>query len=229
MKTPGFMINAKYLITKQSICTCIRPFCFIFAFNVLIINGLYGQGLEKLDKKQGYKNIQIGDSIHKHTFFFEYDGRANDGYDVYSLILQEGLVYQIPADSLTKVPKDTILPNPYLNIGHIPLRRMHLLVYKEKIYEILLTFEGLYFQDVKEILISAYGEPNILLCDEIESDGVKKIDCLWRGKVMGLWCRFVDFGEEQQKTLVGFKNYKAVDKIKKEMQKQAVKEILGEN
>ena len=122
---------------------------FLFV-NVLVISGLCAQGLTKLDKKKGYKNIQVGDSIQRHTFFFEYDGRANDGYDVYSLILQPGLVYQIPADSLTRTPKDTILPNPYLKIGHIPLRNMHLLVYKKKVYEIILILEAIYFPEIKK-------------------------------------------------------------------------------
>lgn len=190
---------------------------------------LIAQNLAKLDQKQGYKNIQIGDSIQKHQFFFAYDRKANDGYDVYSLVRADSLNYTIPPDSLNKFPKDTLLPNPYLKIGYIQVRKMHLLVYKQRIYEIILTLEPTYFPDMQKILVSAYGEPNELLCDEIESEEGKRIDCLWKGKVMGLWCRLVDYGEEQQKTLVGFKNYKAVEKIKKEMQKNAVKDILGEN
>lgn len=171
----------------------------------------------------------MGDSIQKHRFFFEYEGKANDGYDVYSLIMSDSLPFVIPADSLNKTPTDTLISNPYLHIGYIQVRKMILLVYKELIYEIIITLDITHFADIKDVLIKAYGEPNELPCEEIESEEGKRTDCLWKGKVMALWCRMMDYGKEQQKTLVGFKNYNAVSKIKKEMQKNAVKDLLGEN
>lgn len=192
------------------------PVIFIF----LSIPQLRGQGLSRLDQQKGFKNIRIGDSIQTYPAYFKYEGRADDGYDVYRLSAPQALK---ASDSLA------LKWAQYLSIGYIRLDHITLLCYKGKIHEILLSFKPAYFEDMKAVLSKAYGEANERACELIEEETAKRVECAWKGKEIVLWCRLMESeieGEKQIRSLLGYQNFKMVAKMRKELQKAAVDDLL---
>jgi hypothetical protein len=183
-------------------------FFITFLLICSIALGVKGQDLNSLDQKRGFKDIQIGDSIQRYTPFFKYTEKATDGYDIFS----------IRNENPEAVRR-------YAQLGYIPIQQLNLLVYKSKIQEIRIFFAIETYEDLKNILMKAYGEPNDTPCETIESEEMgKRSDCRWKGQKIDLWLSGIDV-PEKQKVVVGFSDFQMVMKMRKELTAAAVKDL----
>ncbi len=165
------------------------------------------QDIQVLDKKKGFKEIVIGDSIQNYRSSFKFIEKAPDGYEVY------GIREENPA----AVKK-------YAQLGYIPIQQLNLLVYKNVIHEIRIFFAIEAFEDLKTILMKGYGEPNETPCEISESEAGTRSDCKWRGAIIALWCSAINV-PEKQKVVVGFRNFEMVKKMRKELTSAAVNDL----
>jgi hypothetical protein len=163
---------------------------------------LTAQNIQQLDKKKGFKDIKIGNEIKPllDSGRFEFKRSADNGYNIYQA-----------TDTTQK-------------LGHIPILEFNLLTYQKKIHEIRLLLDFANFEQIKEILVKAYGEPNEKPCEELEIEAGKRIDCFWKGSSIFLWCSAVDYGD-YKKSIIGFKDFKMVEKMKKELTQKALGDL----
>ncbi len=180
--------------------------CFVAALICLSMT-LSAQDTQALDKKKGFKEIIIGDSIQHYRAFFKFIEKAPDGYKVY------GIREENPA-----------AVRKYAQLGYLPIQQLNLLVYKDFIHEIRIFFAIEAFEDLKTILMKAYGEPNETPCEISESEVGTRSDCKWRGAVIDLWCSAIDV-PEKQKVVIGFRNFAMVKKMRKELTAAAVSDL----
>jgi len=162
-----------------------------------------GQNIEKLDKKNGFKDITLGANIKEfiHKFDKEEDGKGI-GYDIYNT-------------------KDT-----YEYIGYIPIEKVSIFVYKEKIHEIKVFLNLEMYEDVKKVLAKAYGEPAEDACQEMSNEEEEQLikTCAWEGQKVRLWCSYTSL-KEFKKTMIGFQNKILITEMKKELTKKAADDL----
>ncbi len=183
----------------------------IFSMMFILMYGMHfhikAQNIEALDKKKGFKDIIIGDSIQRYLPFFKYKERAIDGYDV----------FVIKEESPEAIRR-------YAQLGYLPIQQLNLLVYKSRIHEIRIFFALEAYEDLKSILTKVYAEPNETPCETIKNDSGSRSDCRWRGEKINLWCSAIDI-PEKQKVVVGFSNFEMVIKMRKELTAAAIKDL----
>lgn len=187
-------------MTMQSIFIQINTYLFVFGMCFAQFQA-QAQDIRQLEKKRAFKDLKIGEEFSKYKDRFEFVRQAETGHNIYKAI------------------DDTI------KIGHLPIEELNLLVYNKKIYEIRLKLDIGTFEQVKEILFQAYGEPNDKPCEELELEELgKRIDCFWKGESMFLWCSAIDF-KDFKKAMIGFKDLKMAERMKKELTKKAVGDL----
>ena len=177
----------------------------IFAYILFLFLYTYtnGQDISKLDQKNGFKDINLGANIKKfiHKFDKEEDGKGI-GYDIYST-------------------KDS-----YEYIGYIPIEKVSIFVYKEKVHEIKVFIDLEMYEDVKKVLSKAYGELAEDACQEMSNEEEEQLIkiCSWKGKQVMLWCSYTSM-KEFKKTMIGFQNKVLIAQMKKELTQKAADDL----
>jgi hypothetical protein len=97
-------------------------------------------------------------------------------------------------------------------------------IYKNKIHEIRILTEFTTFEEVKTVLMEAFGEPKDKPCELLEVEQGKRTDCAWKAENVLLWCTAIEF-KDYQKTIIGYKAYKLAENMKKELTKKAVGDL----
>lgn len=175
----------------------------VYILFLCFINSAYAQNITQLDKKNGFRDILLGDSISKfiHKFDKEEDGKGR-GYDIYSS------------------------KNSYEYIGYIPIEKVSIFVYKDIIHEVKIFTSLDMYEDVKQVLSKAYGTLEEESCQEISNEEEEQLIkiCMWKGKRVNLWCSYTSV-KDFKKTLIGFQNKYLITKMKKELIKQATNDL----
>ena len=183
------------------------PFLLLF-ISLISVKGI-AQSVNELDQKHGFKGITIGKSIFLYLSYFDRDTLAENtrGYTIYHL-------------------KKNPPYNPKINakIGFIPLQKLTVLVYKNLIHEIRINAHAQYANDVKDILLKTYGEPNQQECTETELEEGARLDCIWKGQKIGLVYSYID-SPNYNKVVIGLQNYLMTAKMRKELINAAVDDL----
>lgn len=176
-------------------------FTYLFVFTCFIV--INGQNIAKLDKKNGFKDINLGANIkeYAHKFEKEEDGKGI-GYDIYS-------------------SKES-----YEYIGYIPIEKVSIFVYKNKVHEIKVFINLEMYEDVKKVLSKAYGELEEESCQEMANEETQQFIkiCTWEGNQTKLWCSYTLF-PEYRKTIIGFQSKPMIIEMKKELTKKAADDL----
>ncbi|NJL13248.1 MAG: hypothetical protein HC913_09775 [Microscillaceae bacterium] len=175
----------------------------------LLFLGAYiqAQSPENLEKKSGFKDIVLGDSIKNFRPWFKYLDTSPNGYEVY--IIRE--------ENPESRPR-------YGNLGYLPLQQLNLLVFEGRILEIRLFFLLEQYQDIQNILYKAYGPPNGQACETTETEAGNRTDCAWQTKRIGLWSSAINL-PENQKVVVGFQHFKLISQMRRALTQAALKDL----